>query len=803
MKVAMRIINLNYHREEDEGVVIDVYGKTPNGQSVTVRVHGFDPYFYIVSEKGITKTIQKELDQSKFVKKVEPVMLEVPGKGSQRCYKIIVSVPWCIPDIRNKVRDVCDEVLAADVLFTHRFLYDADMGSSIEIEGDVASDVVCGLYTTEIVLEANYPVQFKNVDPIYPPLTVLSFDLENSITGKNIFCICGAVRVGNGPIVDFRIADPDEKVTLQEFIETIQTWDPDVITGYNIEGYDIPLLTERCRANRLLPLPWGRDRAVARNQSRFWKSTGRIIADAWWFVKKEKAPKRESLNAVSKEFLGEAKEDVDPKKIDEEWRMNQAKVISYCFKDAELALRLLEFVKSVDKGMDLANVAMLPVDDTVNGRTSTMIDSILIRAADRSGVAVPMNRRGGDDEDGIEGGYVHSARPGLHDMVLVLDFKAMYPSVIISNNICVTTLDNSGVHQVPQEEINDEKVPKEKWRKIGFLASSVRRGLLPMILTNLGADRDKAKRAMKAAKTPSERDYFDRLQNAIKVLSNAFYGVFASDFYRFTNKNVGAAVTAFARANTKRIITALVSEGIDVLYGDTDSLFIASPFPTSIEQTQEMGEKLAVRFSQEGKSLDFEKVLNPFFSHGKKKRYVGLKVYPEPEKGKEAELVMRGYETRRTDSFDLQSDNMKQLFKLLMQKKVDEMLNMAKQIVRDTQVGKVPVEKLIISRGVGEENEYKNPESQAVVHVARKMRERGFPVISGMKVSYIVTDSSQTPQEAEPFLSGMPFDKLPDWGYYARRMATSLARVTDHYGWTEEELLTGRRQHTLDSGKWD
>ena len=74
----------------------------------------------------------------------------------------------------------------------------------------------------------------------------------------------------------------------------------------------------------------------------------------------------------------------------------------------------------------------------------------------------------------------------------------------------------------------------------------MRKGIIPKILSDLLADRDRF-RQLGRATTPELRAYYDGLQNAVKVLMNSFYGVLASSFYRFTNKDIGSAITAFAR----------------------------------------------------------------------------------------------------------------------------------------------------------------------------------------------------------------------------------------------------------------
>ena len=128
--------------------------------------------------------------------------------------------------------------------------------------------------------------------------------------------------------------------------------------------------------------------------------------DAWWNVKREIRPRQESLNAVAKELLGKEKHDVNPKEMDEEWANNPQKVMDYCLEDAKLAVEILEHIMVLQKYQHLGSVAKLPLDDVINGITSNMIDSLMIRFADSKGIGVPMTNR--QKRTGhIEGGYVH------------------------------------------------------------------------------------------------------------------------------------------------------------------------------------------------------------------------------------------------------------------------------------------------------------------------------------------------------------------------------------------------------------
>ena len=763
MEIEIRLISASYSREE-EGVVVELFGKTHDGKSVVARYHGFKPYFYLVEPPY---SILEKLSKDPEVCGIEDVELWHRGK-MRKCSKVILHSPWKTPSYRRTAMEFC-EVLAADIPFHQRFIYDFDLNSCVKIRGNVILD---DRYTTDIVMDIE---NIENVNDFKPPLKILSFDIENSMEDGRIFVI--GVTMWDGKEFRKEHITGEEREILENFVNLIRRVDPDVITGYNIDNYDLELLSEKYKKYNM-------DFAIGRDGSKpqriggqFWRVHGRVIEDAWWAVKKELRLKQETLQAVSMELLGEGKEDVDRTKIDEEWRANKDKVISYCIKDAELALRILLKLKILDKYMDLATVTKFPLDDVIHSGTSTWVDSLLIREADRKKVGVPLQGQERKTRK-IEGGYVHTIEPGLYHWICVLDFKSMYPSIIIKYNICFTTLSKDGDIESPIG--------------VRFLSRERREGIIPKILKDLMEKRDELKKRMK--EDPEHRDYYDGLQKAVKILMNTFYGVLASSFYRFTNPDIGASITAFARETIKRIISQLEDEGLRVVYGDTDSVFFKSPYE-DLERTVEFGKKKAEEISEREKLiLEFEKVLEPFFSHGAKKRYVGRIVWPEEQRG---EMVVRGYEIRRTDSFDLLTEAQKTVFEKILDGDVKGAVKLAREIVDKVKRGEVPIEKLVISRTVRDFKSYKNPDSMANVQAARKLIKMGEEFFPGMKVAWIVTNAHGNRQDVEPYTGSKKFPHKPDYRYYARRVAETLARITDVFGVDEDNLMSGKKQANL------
>ena len=785
----VRIITASYRREPVDGPedpqvpVIQLFGRTREGKSIAIEYSGFKPYFFVIAPP---QALRGAFVRDKQVVAFEDVTLEVEGRPTP-CARVVLRQPWKTPEYREKARKFGSTPLEADIPFQHRFIYDMDLGAAVRVVGTTQDPK--GRYWTDLFLVAE---RFEPCDPFRPALRILSFDIENSIRDGHIFCIGVAYREAGE--IKTRILTGNEKEIIERFVKLIDELDPDVISGYNIDGYDLPVLIERAAKHGMQRLSLARDHSTFFHLGeRFWRLDGRILTDVWWAVRAEMRPKQETLDYVAKHLLGEGKHELQRRRIDEEWEADRDKVIRYCIQDAELSLRILERVRRIEKTLDLAAVSKLPLEDVLHGRTSNLIDSILIRAADRAKVAVPMMKMRGGRVEQIEGGYVHSLQPGLYEWVISLDFRAMYPSLIIENNICFTTVSPNGTIASPTGA--------------KFLAADVKKGLLPVILANLMKDRQEVRSRMKAETDPQMKDFYEGLQAAIKILMNAFYGVLASSFYRFNDPKVGASITAFARDRIKGIIGELEAEQVKVVYADTDSVFFQSPSPGP-EESLAFARKTAERFSRGRISMEVDKIYETLFSHGRKKRYAGKVAWPEEMRN---EMVVRGYEIRRTDAFDLQSEAQGRVFEKILDRDQEGSIALAKQIVSEVRAGtptlddpdRDPIEALVISRTVKEENRYVNPNSMSNVIAARKLEEMGEEFMPGMKVSWIVTDSKKSPMEVEPYVSGRPFDQRPDWEYYARRVAQTLAYITEVYGWDEKALFTGTQpaqQKSLDSG---
>jgi len=777
MIVEMQVIDASYTMEEDL-TVVELFGRTREGKSVAVRYEKFRPYFYILkSEKvDILRPLKQDLGDEIVSTQLVPL---VHNGEKKNFYKVTIKTPEKVKAVKKKYGSRT-AVTSADIIYALMFYYDLNLTLCVRVTGE---EIERPDYHTDILLKADSIEPVKEAFTV--PLTYLSFDIECSIKSENLLALGAVVRKGEEQTE--RIFVGDEECIIKEFERFVQETDPDIITGYNIDNYDITQIMHRAEVKNIAYPRLARNKHQLRQHDRFWRATGRVIADAWWHTKLMKHPKRETLNAVAQQYLGKKKLEIVASNIDKHWETEREKVMEYCLNDARLALELLIIVKAVDKGFNIGAIAKLPLNYAMENKTTQLIDSLLIREADREGYAVPCTRSKseGEEEEPIEGAYVHETATGVRNWIATLDCKSMYPNIMINHNLCFSTYDPKGGTIISPTGAK-------------FKDPSVKKGIVPRVVEQLITDRNRIKKLMK--EKPDWFDFYDGLQYGIKIVANAIYGIFASNFYRFTNREIGESITAYGREMTTSIIKMLNEEGYEVVLADTDSVGVQCPYD-NLEDSIKFGKELSERFSTGGFIFEFEKLFKSFFSHGAKKRYVGKVVWPEEQ------LFVRGYEMRRTDAFDLQSEILEQVFNLVLENKPTEAIDYARSAVSDIKNGKIDTSKLVISKTCKEFNHYyhKNektgkelfPERMSNVRAAQKLIELGYPFTPGSKVSWIVIDASVSPAEVEPYIDGIPFGHKPDLLYYAERLSKTIGRVTEAFGWSMDKLIVGKEQQAL------
>ena len=802
-----------------DSTVMELWARARSSESVLLRVHGVKPWFEITPNGRWDESRDVDLDQVSSLEEV--VAIEGPEMkwtdlGIKPVWKVFVGQPFMVPKTRQELAGSWT-ILSGDIPFVNRFFLDGDLSMHVSVEGEVVESD----HPVDICLELTMG-DARHCEPFPAPFKIFSFDLETSIAHDTILCAAAVIEdMGTGERTRHTF-DGDEESILRELTQLVRSNDPDIITGYNIDNFDMGrisdranLLSKRDKSLKIATMGWGRVSTSeegrrrdtlypTRGTARAWNLGGRCVMDAWWQARQALRPQRETLKFVSNLLFPDDEEmqkmDVDASKMDEEWAARPDVVVEYCLRDAELPLDIMHKIQAFRRKEAVAAVAKVPLDTSANGTTSQLIDSLVIRMADRTAIGVPLTGSADKKESQIEGGYVHDVEAGLHRWVAILDFKSMYPSIMIGKNICYTTrIDESSTDQPDADEQEYESPTGAKFRN-----ESGRRGMVPTLLEDLMAQRDVHKAGMREAEDESTQSYHDQMQYAVKILMNSFYGVFASGFYRFTHRQLGESITAWARQNIKSIIQKLGDEGQHVVYSDTDSIFVKTPVEgveNPYDTMIEFGHSTAQRFSEASAELEFETGLSVFFSHGAKKRYVGQVVWPKEK------MMIKGYETQRSDSFRYLTDGLKQMFRYVLDDDSEAAINLAIDTISAAKNGEVPVRDLIMSKSCKGRwdkkraqwdftKDYANPDSMIQVNAAKALIEKGLPFTPGMKVSYIVTNARNRPMQIQPWLEEDPVTEY-DGQYYADRLATAFGRITEAFGWSAKELLSGNRQTSL------
>jgi DNA polymerase I len=380
-------------------------------------------------------------------------------------------------------------------------------------------------------------------------------------------------------------------------------------------------------------------------------------------------------------------------------------------------------------------------------------------------------------------------------MVLVMDFKSMYPSLIRTYNICPTTL-------VIGESGEDSIATPSGSR---FVKKEVRHGIVPRILENLMSEREKVKKDMKKAEGKI-RKALDMKQLALKVMANAFYGYFGYQRAKIYSVEIASSVTALGRETIHKTVKTMEEDfGYEVVYGDTDSVMIKVP-TESLEEAEKIGKDVAAKMTAMLPGimeLEFEKIFKRFLPLTKK-RYMGWSV----ERGNDGEwtegIVMKGIETVRRDWCELTGETMKTIIEILLKKNdVKEAVSYFKTVVDDLLNGKTGIEKLVITKTITKRVESYDG-LQPHVEVIKKMRKRRELEIPGVgdRIGYVIVKGAEllSRRAEDPAYvkeQGLSID--PRY-YIDNQLLPPLERIFGAIGVGRQELLgMGRQMGLMDA----
>lgn len=285
----------------------------------------------------------------------------------------------------------------------------------------------------------------------------------------------------------------------------LETCDPDIITGYNVQNFDIPYLLDRAatlakkkKKQAIAGFPqWGRIKnSPAKMRDTMFQSSaygkranvettidGRVVFDMLPYMQRNHKLSSYTLNSVCAEFLGQQKEDVHHSIISDLQNgsdEDRHRLAVYCLKDALLPLRLMDKLSVLVNYIEMARVTGVPVSFLISRGQQIKVFSMILRKCRNEKLLVPTlsKARGAGTEVGYEGATVLDPIKSYYETpIATLDFASLYPSIMQAYNLCYSTLVNpTDVNKL------DANTYKKSENGSVFVHSNVKKGILPTIL---------------------------------------------------------------------------------------------------------------------------------------------------------------------------------------------------------------------------------------------------------------------------------------------------------------------------------
>lgn len=325
-----------------------------------------------------------------------------------------------------------------------------------------------------------------------------------------------------------------------------------------------------------------------------------------------------TLNDVGKAVIGLEKIKFE-KTIGE---LNYTEMAAYCFRDSEITFKLTSYEDELAMKLILvlARVSSMPMEDVSRQGVSRWIRNFMHREHRHHRMLIPnsediLTKKGKTATTAIikgkkyQGAIVVEPVPGVHFNVAVMDFPSLYPSIIKVWNLGYQSI------LCPHSECRSNMIPNTPhW------VCKRKRAMESLLIGSLRDLRVHWYKYQSKDKTlPQEqRDWYNVAQGALKVILNASYGVFGAESFDLYCPPVAEATAAIGRHSITQILGHAKELDIQVLYGDTDSLFLKNP---SKEQIEELAHWTEQNLKM---SIDVDKTYRYAVFSSRKKNYLGV-----------------------------------------------------------------------------------------------------------------------------------------------------------------------------------
>lgn len=694
-----------------------------------IIVHGFDPYFYAPEEE--VESDETFLLNQQCINKVEYGDYEgLHGESLAKVYP-----PY--PQDTEQAREYFSKTWASDVPFTRRFRIDTGIRAYIEVPDKVVKDTRVHLHYTEISpitpddLDATPTPQGEETAlPDVEP-RVVTVDIEVDDRGDG-FPAHGEERIlsivahdsYHGDTIGFLDTDggeppdpPDNIYELRchsgeaQMLTDFQVWfadrDPDLVTGWNVDDFDIPYLIERISEvsgpskNDLSPMGWAgvTDRGDARIK-------GRTVYDMLTVYRQNQFTKIRSysLDYVANLELGKDKVEFEGSYYDL-YERDKQKFMEYNAEDVLLCVQIDDKADVIEFRDILRREVGVDFGDSYYNKD--FVDMMCRRKLKRRGVIGPKKPDYGDEPDSdYEGAFVFDAYEGVTENVVGIDLASLYPYTMAMLNAS------------PETKVADPAAAGTNITiaKNGQAFTQAHDGMFKELVDDAIALKSDYKQKRNAAETDKEYKKWDNKYNVAKTLTNSIYGVTGWERFFLYDEDVAEAVTLTGQWVIKETAHYIEDMGYEVIYGDTDSVYVGFPSEwhrdECLDRARElvgelnnsiypdMAEQIGLDRSENLWEIEVEAYMEKFFQAGKKKRYAYVATWKDGRDIEDPEPTISGFSSKRSDSAEITVETEQRVLDAILGGRLDRVSDIVYEAATEITATDVDWERIGIPGGM-------------------------------------------------------------------------------------------------------
>lgn len=458
--------------------------------------------------------------------------------------------------------------------------------------GDVEYDLSC-IKIVNIDIETSSEKGFPQVDDPQEPILAITCSVTSG--NNRIYRTFGLKKSS----ADNYVYCEKESELLNSFFDFMKEQSADVITGWNVETFDIAYICARTEAKykkewlkKLSPFglqPRKSQVNILNKKVTIWRIDGISVLDYLDLYKTFTYSVQESykLDHIAFVELGERKLDYsEHRSLNELWKKDWEKFIEYNKKDVTLVDKLVDKLKLIELVVSIAYFTKVNFTDALE--KIRPIEILMYNYLMKTNVVLPL-RESKEKSEANAGGRVKEPKIGISEWVVTLDATSLYPSIMMSLNLSPDTfikkLDVSPNEILTKTFSNGYLLNNNYAMSVnGCLFSRDKKGFTTEIVEHLFNVRDEYKTKMKELKKLGGDENlikkYDVFQLAIKILANSVYGAFAAPYFLFFDMDIAEAITLTGqvvaqeadRAANKYLNGLLKSNKDYVTFSDTDSI---------------------------------------------------------------------------------------------------------------------------------------------------------------------------------------------------------------------------------------